>query len=334
MLPFAHSKAAGQITTQTKLTLDRTEKSMPEVSRRQLIRDSLVFSRQQQNGRYQGQDLSEVRKSAEQIIDQIRSDVQHNIQKDTPEKIKQLQQHLAVLNVQELERLAQQVAKQNDKVQDIFFDTVAQTGTQETAHIVLKVVLDRQFYRGEVSKVRKAFWLSMLSNVEQVDEQILDIALEHIRRDNLPRQALFALTGMINEIKDDQQIKQDSRYQKVVSALIEKLNRASEEQEKIAILKALRNTGVHHESFEQILNIAKQSRNVETRIAAVQALEQHVTEERFFKKLMKIFENTSNESELRIAAFQVLVNNQEKVHELYNVLKSESNKQGEQLIYR
>ena len=168
----------------------------------------------------------------------------------------------------------------------------------------------------------------MLSNVEQVDEQILDIALEHLRRDNLPRQALFALTGMINSVRDQQEIKQDSRYQKIVSALIEKLNRTSEESEKVAILKALQNTGVHYESIESILNIAKQSRNVETKIAAVQALEQHVTEERFFKKLMKFFENTSNESELRIAAFQVLINNQEKVHELYNVLKSESNKQG------
>jgi len=327
MLPFAHSKAAGQISTQTKLTLDRIEKSLPEVSRQQMIRESLIFTRKQYNKIEGQQNLSEIRKAAEQILNEIRSDVQHNIQKSTPEKIKQLSQHLALLNVQELERLAQQVATKNDKVQDIFFDTVAQTGTQETAHIVLKVVLDRQFYKGEISQVRKAFWLSMLSNVEHVDEQILDIALEHIRRDDLPRQALFALTGMINEVKDKQEIKQDSRYQKVVSALIEKLNRANEEHEKIAILKALRNTGVHHESFDQILNIAKQSRHVETRIAAVQALEQHVTEERFFKKLMKIFENTSNESELRIAAFQVLINNQEKVHELYNVLKSESNKQ-------
>lgn len=101
----------------------------PEVSHRQLIRESLVFNRNQQN-KFEGQELSEIRKSVEQILNEIRSDVQHNVQKNTPEKIKQLSQHLAVLNVQELERLAQQVSNQNDKVQDIFFDTVAQTGTQ------------------------------------------------------------------------------------------------------------------------------------------------------------------------------------------------------------
>lgn len=236
---------------------------------------------------------------------------------------------MAALNVDELERLAQQVSNQNGKVQDIFFDTVAQTGTQETAHIILKVILDKQFYKGEVSKARTAFWLSMLSNVEQVDEQILSIAVQHLRKDNLPRQALFALTNMIGEIKHEQETKQDQRYQQIVEALIEKLNRQSDEKEKIAILKSLRNTGVHTQVFDQLLKIAEQqSRPTETRIAAVQALEQHVTEERFFKKLMKIFENNSNEAELRIAAFQVLVNNQEKVHELYNVLKTESNKQG------
>ena len=129
MLPFAHSKSAGQISTQTKLTLDRTERSLPEITQKQLIRESLVFKKNQQN-KFDGQNLSEIRKAVEQILDEIRSDVQHNIQKSTPEKIKQLSQHLAVLNVQELERLAQQVSNQNDKVQDIFFDTVAQTGTQ------------------------------------------------------------------------------------------------------------------------------------------------------------------------------------------------------------
>ena len=134
MLPFAHSKSAGQISTQTKLTLDRTERSMPEVSHRQLIRESLVFYPNQHN-KFEGQELSETRKSVEQILNEIRSDVEHNVQKSTPEKIKQLSQHLAVLNVQELERLAQQVSNQNDKVQDIFFDTIAQTGTQVSRSI-------------------------------------------------------------------------------------------------------------------------------------------------------------------------------------------------------
>jgi len=328
MLPFYQSKASGHISTKTRLHLEKTERSLPQSINKQLIRDSLTFNKKHYN-KHSNEDLKEVRQAAEQLIREIRSEVEHNVQKETPEKIKKLAQHLRVLNVQELERLAQQVSNKDDKVQDIFFDTVAQTGTQETAHIILKVILDKKYYQGEVSKVRTAYWLSMLSNVDQVTDEILDIAVQHLKRDNLPRQVLFALTSMINEIKDDQEIRQDQRYQQVVEALIEKLNRQSDEKEKIAILKALRNTGVHHQVFDQILNIAKQhSRHVETRIAAVQALEQHMTEERFYRKMMnEIFENRSNEAILRIAAFQALVNNQEKVHELYNILKTESNKQ-------
>jgi len=327
MLPFAHSKASSHISTSTKLTLVKTEKRLSETINKQLIRDNLTFNKKHYN-RHTDQDLKEVVRSVEQILDDIQNDIQKNVQKETPEKIKQLSRHLSVLNVQELERLAEKVSRKNDKVQDIFFDTVAQTGTQETAHLALKVIVGKKYYQGEVSKVRSAFWLSMLSNVENVDEEILSIALEHINNDNLPRQALLAITGMINEIKDEQEIKQDSRYRQVVNALVEKLTRETEEKEKIVILKALRNTGVHHDLFEQILKIAQhQSKNVETRIAAIQALEQHVSEERFYQKLFKIFENQSNEAELRIAAFQILVNNQEKVHHLYNVLKTESNKQ-------
>lgn len=328
MLSFAQSKATGKILTTSRLTWDKTERTQLESSDRMLIRSSLIFNKRHHN-KYQNENLREIVQNVDQILNEIRSDVEHNVQKETPEKIKKLSQYLAILNVQELERLAQQVSNKNDKVQDIFFDTVAQTGTQETAHIILKAILNNEFYKGEISKVRRAFWLSMLSNVEHVDEEILSIALEHVQRNNLPRQALFALTSMINELKNEQEIKQDSRYQKLVAALIEKLNQTSDEKEKIVILKALRNTGTHHEMVSQILRIAQQkSNNVEMRIAAVHALEQHVTEERYYKKLMEIFENNSNEAELRIATFQVLINNQEKVHELYNVLKNESNKQG------
>ena len=328
MLPFAQSKASGQLSTVTKLTLDRIENTLPQITNKQLIRDSLTFNKRH-HSKHQNQ--SEIVQSIEQILSELSSDIKHNIKKETPEKIRKLSQHLAVLNVQELEDLAQQVSKKNDKVQDIFFDTLAQTGTQETAHIILKTILDKKFYKGEISKVRSAFWLSMLSNVDQITDEILTIALEHIRRDDLPRQALLALTSMIHEVKerDEQQIRQDSRYQQIVNALIEKLHKSNDEKERIVILKALRNTGTYQEVFDQILNIAQQqSRSVETRIAAIQALEQHVTDERFYQKLFKIFEDNSYEAELRIATFQVLINNQEKVHELFNVLKTESNKQG------
>jgi len=327
MLPFAQSKASGHVSTITKMSLDKIERTQPQSMNKQLIRDSLTFNKKHYN-RHQGQEMREVVQKAEQLIREIETEVEHNVQKETPEKIKKLVQQLAILNVQQLEKLAQQVSNKNDKVQDIFFDTVAQTGTQETAHIILKVILDKKYYKGQVSKIRTAYWLSMLSNVEQVTDEILDIAIEHLKKENLPRQALLALSNMINEIKHDEEIKQDQRYKQVVEALIQKFNRQSDEQEKITILKALRNTGVHHQVFDQVFNIAeKKSHHVETRIASVQALEQHVTEERYHQKLMKIFEDNSNEAELRIAAFQVLVDNQVKVHELYNVLKTESNKQ-------
>lgn len=198
----------------------------------------------------------------------------------------------------------------------------------------MKVVLDRQFYKGEISKVRSALWLSMLSNVEHVSEDALSIVAEHMRKDNLPRHALFALANMIEEIKDDEHIKQDSRYKQIVNDLIEKLNKSNDEVEKVAILKALRSTGVHQEMFEKVLQIAKdQSKKSETRIAAIQALEEHVTEDRFYQQMKKIFENQSNKAELRIAAFQVLVQNQEKVQELHSILRTESNKQGKLLIF-
>lgn len=328
MLPFASSKASGQIKTVTKLALEKVENSLSQVNHnKRLIKDSLVFNKKH-HVKHSEQESREIVQEAERILDQIRSNVQNNIQKDTPEQIRKLSQQLAHLNVKDLERLAEKVSNKDDKVQDIFFDTVAQTGTQESAHIILKVILDNQFYKGQISKVRSTLWLSMLSNVEQVSEDALSIVAEHIRKDNLPRHALFALANMIDEIKDDEHIKQDSRYKKIVNDLIEKLHRTSEEKEKIAILKALRSTGVHHEMFEKVLQVAKdQSRNVETRIAAVQALEEHVTEDRFYQQLKKIFENESNKAELRIAAFQVLVQNQEKVQELHNILKTESNKQ-------
>jgi len=327
LLPFAQSKASAHVATTTKLTFEKIQSSQPQSMDKQLIRNSLIFNKKH-FARRQNQDKREIVEAAEKLIEEIRSEVEHNVQKETPEKIKKLSQKLAVLNVQELEKLAQKVSSKNDKVQDIFFDTVAQTGTQETAHIILNVILNNQYYNGEVSKVRTAYWLSMLSNVEQVTEEILETAAQHLKKDNLPRQAMLALTNMIAELKYDQEIKQDQRYQEVVEALVQRFHRQSDEQEKIAILKALRNTGVHHQVFDQVLNIAQQrSHHVETRIAAVQALEQHVNEERYHQKLMKIFENNSNEAELRISAFQVLVNNQHKVEQLFDVLRTESNKQ-------
>lgn len=305
MLPFGQSKASGRVSTTTRLTFDKTERRLQEIVNKQLIRDSLVFNKKQHN-RQSDQSSREIVQDAEQLIKEIRSEIETNVKKETPEKIKKLSQKLAFLNVNDLERLAQQVSDKDDKVKDIFFDTVAQTGTQETAHIILKVLLDRQFYNGEVSKLRKAYWLAMVSNVDQVTDEILSIAVEHLKNDRLPRQALLALTSMINEIKDDEEIKQDRRYQQVVETLIEKLNRQSDEKEKIVILKALRNTGIHGQVFEQILNIAQQkSRDVETKVAAIQALEEHVDDERMYKKLLKIFEDSSNEAEIRIAAFQV-----------------------------
>lgn len=78
MLPFAQSKSSGQISTTTKLTLDRIEKSLPQITNKQLIRDSLTFNKKRYN-KHSNQDLKEVVQAAEQLIREIRSNVEHNV---------------------------------------------------------------------------------------------------------------------------------------------------------------------------------------------------------------------------------------------------------------
>jgi len=77
LLPFAQSKASAHVATTTKLTFEKIQSSQPQSMDKQLIRNSLIFNKKH-FARRQNQDKREIVEAAEKLIEEIRSEVEHN----------------------------------------------------------------------------------------------------------------------------------------------------------------------------------------------------------------------------------------------------------------
>lgn len=114
---------------------------------------------------------------------------------------------------------------------------------------------------------------------------------------------------------------------------------AKDKTRAIVALKAIRNIGhLDEQAISTILEIATQ-KNAQTnqlRIVALAALRQVAAHQRVNQKMLDIFRDQQEDSEVRIYAYKVAIEGADRstVQEIISVLKRETSKQGELKFYK
>lgn len=280
-----------------------------------------------------------------QLLRDICAGSQGEISARVPALFSELVHELRPLSAEETRRIDQQVrngelcaAATGAKLQDIWADALIMDSSEGSLKLSVEQIKSKS-----IGTARANYLLTMLAFARSPSRGAVRALIPLLEQEDAPRQALLGTSALIRNLIEEDRSAADSQEVRDALKAFTKIVRdhkdAKDKTRAIVALKAIRNIGhLDEQAISTILEIATQ-KNAQTnqlRIVALAALRQVAAHQRVNEKMLDIFRDQQEDSEVRIYAYKVAIEGADRstVQEIISVLKRETSKQGELKFYK
>lgn len=268
------------------------------------------------------------------LLKDICSHVTDEVRDHVPAKFAELAHSLRSLPHESIVRIDRQVRDSgfcgSSKVIDIWDDALIMDASEGS----LKLIADK-IIRKEVSPTRANYLFTMMAFSRKPTSEAVRAVLPILKEKDVPRQALLGISALIRNL-DAQQPNQETR--EAVRAIVKYMEKNIRHQDRVVVaLKSLQNIRAIGEALDKVISLATdQSQKSGVRVAAIDALVGQAADEQVRSKCMEMFQNTKESSEIRIAAYKILVESRERqvVQRILQTIRREENKQGKSFLHQ
>lgn len=265
-----------------------------------------------------------------QLLRQIDERVKHEITTEAPAKFSQLVAGLKQLPHHVISSIDRKVRSSGSfssrKIEDLWNDALIMDASEGSLKLVTRQILE-----DSVSPARKNYLLTMMAFIEKPSAGAVRAVLPLLEQQQAPRQALLGVTALMRNAHKQQNLPEKD-VQDAVNAIVKYLKQHESSPDKVTVaLKALQNLQSISEALPTIAKLASDSSAKNSvRVAAMDALRDHAARKFVQEKVMAVYNNHQESSEVRIAAYKVLVAHpdQSVIRRILSSLRSEDNKQG------
>lgn len=266
------------------------------------------------------------------LLKDICSEVKDEVRDHVPAKFAELVHSLKSLPRATIARIDRQVHGSgfcaSSKLLDIWNDALIMDASEGS----LKLIAE-QIVRKEVSPARANYLFTMMAFSRNPTSGAVRAVLPILEEKDVPRQALLGISALIRNSWSGSQPEQTPEIRDAVRAIIKYMDRNIKHQDRVVVaLKALQNIGAIDEAMDKVIRLATdQSYKSGVRVAAIEALRAQAAQPKVTEKCMEIFQNTQESSEIRIAAYKIVIESRDRhfVQRIVQTVRKEENKQGE-----
>lgn len=304
--PFSSESSGAMTEVISTLTLSKTTSAISVQKGRVSRHESLVFENKPGPAE-QEQSRREVKETMQKLCDQTKED----IRPETPSLYHAMVRQMRKLDTDSLNAIHRLVTEGRmcQKAEKFFRDAIPVIQSPASVSFIRDLVKS-----GEVKDTELDVWMTSMAFISKPSIEMLEAVKPLVEMDEPNRKVAMAVSSLVHSYcRENAECGEKSIVKEIISIFQENLryncktNNEKQYEKVMMSLKAIGNTG-HAESAVDNLNncISSEENPMEIRVAAISAFRRMAcTAEKY--ELMRLFEDTHKDSELRIGAYLAMM---------------------------
>ena len=267
----------------------------------------------------------------ENLLKDLCPRIKDEVTKEVPAKFAELVESLKHLSHSSIAKLDKRIRDKefcsSDKLQDMWSDALIMDASEGS----LKMMAN-QIIRKEVSTARANYLLTMMAFAKKPTPGAVGAVLPILEKNDIPRQGLLGISALIQNSWTANGYEKTPEIRDAIKAIGKYMTKNIKYSDRVIVaLKALQNIQSIDDVLQDVLDLATdRSHKTAVRVAAIESL-RGVALPEVRSKCMEIFEKYIENTEVRIAAYKLVIERADKpiLQRILSILKNEDNKQGE-----